>query len=69
MSKQPRITLNRESLTFEQWMQHINQIILQYCGMKCDDLPDEDYWNMWDNGSTYTEVVKFVLKQNHYLND
>ena len=46
---------------FETWMREIDKILLSDIGVCHDDLPDQNYYDMWQDGFTPDEVVLEVL--------
>lgn len=36
-------------MTFKEWLAEVNTFLVALCGMGSDDLPDQDYWNMWND--------------------
>lgn len=65
-----------ENLTFDKWKSHVEKIVYETIGIKCDELPDEDYWLNWDGGTTSLRMAQSIalnfeqmldFYENHYL--
>ena len=50
-----------ENLTFAKWKYHVEQIVLENINLKCDELPDEDYWTNWNSGTTSSMMAKSII--------
>lgn len=37
-------------MTFEQWLKAVDDKFQSYVGCDKDSWPDQDYWNMWNDG-------------------
>ena len=53
-----------EYINFLIWMSNIEKIV--YAKIKCslDDIPDEDYYVCFEDGVTYENMAKLVIKNN-----
>ncbi len=53
-------------LSFDTWKARVQQYVLKQTGMTCDDLPDVDYYSMWENGDSpreaATEAIKYAME-------
>lgn len=47
--------------TFDQWMQKVDKIIENVCGLSSQDLPDKNYLDFWEDGYTPTQAAKVAL--------
>jgi hypothetical protein len=56
----------KPNLLFANWMDDIEKIIHNQLKMKLLDLPDENYWTLFDNGATPEEVAQNIIDD---LND
>lgn len=45
-------------MTFDQWMKKVDAVLFRICGMVSDDLPDIDYYELFDaeSGPTYAAL-------------
>ena len=48
--------------SFDEWMAEVDSAIENEVYMISDDLPDVDYWDMWDNGLTPFEAADFAIQ-------
>jgi len=39
---------DNDNPTFEQWMKRVDQVLINYCGVGTDDLPDCTYRDWYD---------------------
>lgn len=44
-------------MTFENWLKAVDRCFVNATGMFRDDWPDQDYWNMWNDGLTPMEAT------------
>lgn len=51
-----------QEIAFEAWMQKVNRIVIQTCGLGVEDIPDYDYWNNWDAGVSPEETAQEALE-------
>lgn len=54
----------KKKITFEKWMNHVDNILYKRLGMCHDDLPDEDYWNYWNELFTPNYMVDLIIRNN-----
>lgn len=47
---------------FESWKRRVDNELLKLSGMISDDLPDADYWSMFENGDTPKQAAKYVIR-------
>lgn len=55
-------SMNTEETGFKKWKQKVDTITQVKCGMTCDDLPDVDYWSMYESGVNPTAAANRVIK-------
>jgi len=48
-------------LTFEQWKQQVDKILIQKCGMPADCLPDYPYFDCWKAGDLPEETAEDAI--------
>lgn len=48
--------------SFEDWMEAISADLWRAFGITVEDLPDCDYWEMWDSGFTPARAASFAIK-------
>lgn len=53
---------NNLKMEFNNWKEHVDKIIYSKLNMHCHDLPDEDYWVMWDQNTTPEIMATSILK-------
>lgn len=51
-------------INFLIWMTNIEKIVYAKINSQLDDLPDEDYYNYYEDGVTYDNMAKMVIKNN-----
>ena len=49
-------------MSFDAWKQAVDRIILQMCGMCSEDIPDVDYYGMYQCQDTPKEAAKYAVK-------
>ena len=59
----PSIFVKRKA-SFETWMSNVNKMLYEMIFMYYNDLPDEDYWNYWNDGFSALYMVKLIIKKN-----
>jgi hypothetical protein len=52
-------------MTFEQWLDKVDESFNRITGLDRDTWPDQDYWNMFDSGLTPDEAVANAI-ENEY---
>lgn len=52
-------------MTFESWMDKVDNEFINNVGLSRDCWPDQDYWSMWDSGYTPMEAVISAI-ENEY---
>lgn len=52
-------------MTFEQWLDKVDSDFINVTGLDRDTWPDQDYWNMFDEGLTPREAVVTAI-ENEY---
>jgi hypothetical protein len=60
---------NNLKMEFNNWKQKVDKIIYAKLKIHCNDLPDEDYWVMWDQNITPKIMANFILKNNDDFKD
>lgn len=53
-------------MTFEKWMERVDQVILDISGFSSQDLPDKAYWDMWNDGVSPREAGISVLEDENF---
>lgn len=48
--------------TFDEWKKKVDAAVVRLCGLGADDLPDVDYWGMYEAGDTPTEAAREVVR-------
>jgi len=48
-------------MTFEKWMEVLDQILLYYFGISYKDLPDIEYLLLFEDGTTVREAAQIAL--------
>jgi len=48
--------------TFEQWKKKVDVELRKLCGMIGDDLPDVDYYSLYNSGDTPKEAAEYVFQ-------
>ena len=55
----------RDEARFNRWMIRVDDYLLEHVGCAALDLPDIDYWSLWDAGYTPamagTRVINYVF--------
>ena len=54
---------NTGGLTFKVWLRHVDRQVSKKCGLGCMDLPDIDYWNLWNDGVEPRDAAFEVLEE------
>jgi len=49
-------------LTFEQWKQQVNNVLLVLVGLDSECLPDVDYYTWYSQGTSPTAAAKRAIK-------
>lgn len=62
MDEQNRDATSMEEVSFRMWMDIVNNIIESKVFLSCDDLPDVDYYSMYDSGSSPTEAAEYSIR-------
>jgi len=57
-------TIKSNGITFEQWMQAVDNVLMSMCGLGHDDLPDARWHDEYDGDSTPREAIE---NNNDYL--
>ena len=52
-------------MTFESWMDKVDDEFIGTVGLSRDCWPDQDYWSMWESGYTPNEAVAAAI-ENEY---
>lgn len=52
--------------TFEEWLKQVNAILLREFGLSSEDLPDQLYADMYEDGLTAQECVEAVREELDY---
>jgi len=48
---------------FDQWMEKVDYCVaMLFCGLSTSDLPDVDFWELFDGGDTPEEAALFVIE-------
>lgn len=50
---------------FESWLEAVDRAFIKLVGLDRDSWPDQDYWNMFEDGLTPVEAVIDAI-QNEY---
>ena len=53
-------------MTFSEWMKRVDAVLVRICGMGSDDLPDVDYWELFDNDSDPAYAALHALEAAGY---
>lgn len=49
-------------MSFEQWKARLDNLVAEeLCGLTTDDLPDQMYWDMYDQGDSPEEVRDEIM--------
>ena len=48
--------------SFDEWMAEVDSAIENEVYMISDDLPDVDYWDMWDGGTYPIEAARYAIR-------
>lgn len=48
--------------TFDEWKRLVDRAVVKRSGIGCDDLPDVDYWQMWNDGTSPDDAMIEVLE-------
>lgn len=54
---------DRITCSFEEWMDHVNMMVLREFGVDCSCLPDYNYWAWFNAGAASDEVVDLIQDQ------
>ena len=49
-------------MTFEDWLQMADAIIIKRTGMDRDSFPDWEWWGAFDDGLTFSEATDMFLE-------
>ena len=49
-------------LSFDNWMKKVNKIVFNKINLNLNDLPDEDFWVIWDSNKSPQFMANVVLK-------
>jgi hypothetical protein len=52
-------------MTFEKWLDKVDEVFIKVTGLDRDTWPDQDYWSMFDAGDTPLEAVIAAI-ENEY---
>ena len=53
--------MSNTELSFEQWMNKIDKLLLRNFFMSIHDLPDMCFWDMFQDGITPKQVVEEIM--------
>ena len=53
------------NLTFERWLDKVDDTFIDKVGIDRDSFPDQDYWSMYEDGLTPGEAV-YQAVENEY---
>ena len=54
------------SKSFHDWKRLVNAGVGSLVGMDCDDLPDVDYYGMYEEGKTAKEAARQAVREAGY---
>ena len=55
-------------MTFEDWKNEVDTFLVNRCGLSSMDLPDCDYWNMWNDGLPSCDAAQTALEEAGFYN-
>ena len=47
---------------FNKWMKKVDKRVFKKLNMHLSDLPDEDFWNSWNDGMEYKMMANNIVK-------
>ena len=53
-------------MTFEKWMEQVDEYLFRMCGMGSADLPDQNYRLWYDDGLESEEAAQNTLEEEGY---
>lgn len=56
-------------LSFEEWMNKINKLLIPIIGLTTDDLPDLGYMDFYESGTTPEEMIEEIKAENEFFGD
>lgn len=54
--------VNLDGVTFDEWMQEVDEHITAICGLTSGDLADQCYWDAWNDGVKPSEQAMSTLR-------
>lgn len=55
------MTAPLDGLSFEQWMEQVDQELMAIAGQNHMTIADQDWWNMWNDGTPSDEAAEEAL--------
>ena len=52
---------NKNYITFLDWKNEVDNIVLKKIGLHCDEIPDYDYWTAWDKNMCTNVIASKVI--------
>ena len=52
---------NKSFITFTDWKNEVDKIVLKNIGLHCKDIPDFDYWKAWDENKCTKYIADKVI--------
>jgi hypothetical protein len=49
------------SIKFHNWQSRVDAELIDYSGVGIDDIEDQDYWSMWDDGLTPYQAMREIM--------
>lgn len=62
MTEQNRDATDIEEKGFRKWKDKVNAFVSIKANIACDDLPDVDYWSMYESGVSSSVAANRVIK-------
>jgi hypothetical protein len=59
----------KNNLTFDQWIQKINKLLILEIGLTTDDLPDMCYMDFYESGTSPEEMIEEIKEENDYFGE
>lgn len=57
-------------MSFEEWLEKLDEYVQEETGICLEDLPDMDYVEFYDDGCKFKDVLKIIMEENeNYFED
>ena len=67
--KKDKLDKTIKKKNFKLWIKKVDKRVYKKLNMHLSDLPDEDFWNNWNNGMNYKSMANHIIQdQYNFIN-